>query len=415
MINQISDILWVNTTFFVLYVSLFYTIKLFFPQFRCIKMLRIFTKQSKGDNSLKVLSLTLGGKIGVGSISGIAMCIYLGGIESLFWLWISALILAVLPYVETHLAQKYKDKKANLSGPAFYLEKGLKKKHLAKTYSVLIILAYIVAFISIQANTVVISSSNTLGIDKIIIIFILCLVTYISINKGLKKITDITTILVPVMTLIYIVIGIIVMINNFEEVKDMFSKIILEALKFEKLDRSILVPIIVGVERGIFATESGIGTTAIASNLSENKEKTSYVGIISSLFTSLIICTITSIIILTSNYEPLLTNDINGIEVVSYAFFEHFGKMGEYFLLLIIILFAFSTIVTCYYYGEVNTKFLFSKSKISFLKYIVLIVIIYSSLTSPTIIWKFADIIIAILTLINIYGMYKLRNNIKRR
>ena len=217
------------------------------------------------------------------------------------------------------------------------------------------------------------------------------------------------------MTLIYIVIGFVVIINNFEETKEIFSKIITEALKFDKLDKSIIVPVIIGVERGIFATESGIGTTAIASNLSENKEKTSYVGMISSLFTSLIICTITAVIILTSNYEPLLSNDINGIEVVSYAFFEHFGKIGEYFLLLIIFLFAFSTIVTCFYYGEVNTKFLLSKSKVSFLKYIVLIVIIYSSLTSPTIIWKFTDITIAILTLINIYGMYKLKDDIKRR
>lgn len=410
MIGKINDILWVITTFFIIYVSIFYTIRLLFPQFRCIKMLKIFTKNSKDDNSFKVFSLTLGGKIGVGSISGIALCIYLGGIESLFWLWISAFILAVLPYVETHLGIKYKDKKTKLQGPSFYIEKGLNKKNLAKAYSVLLIIAYIVAFISIQSSTVVILTESTLHIDKILIIIILCIVTYFSINKGIKKISKITEILVPTMTIIYIIIGIIVVLNNFNQTKEIFTNIVKEALSFNKIGKSVLVPIIVGVERGIFATESGIGTTATASALSNNTEKTSYVGIISSLFTSLIICTITALIILTSNYESLIINDINGIEIVSYAFFEHFGHLGEYFLLFIIILFAFSTIVTCYYYGEVNACYLLNRNKISILKIIVIIVIIYSSLTNPTIIWKFADIIVALLTLINIYSMYKLKD-----
>lgn len=414
MISVINDILWIATTFFVTYVAIFYTIRLIFPQFRCIKMLKIFTKKNKGDNTFKVLSITLGGKIGVGSISGIALCIYLGGKEALFWLWISALILAVLPYVETHLGTKYKDKRINLQGPSFYIEKGLKKQHLAKAYSILIIIAYIITFISIQANTVVISTSRTLNIDKKIIAVILCILTYISINKGIKKIAKISEVLVPIMSFIYIIIGTIVIITNLEEVFVIFKSIVTEALTFEKLDRSIIVPIIVGVERGIFATESGIGTTAMASNLSNNKEKTAYVGMISSLFTSLIICTITALIILTSNYEPLLVNDINGIEIVSYAFFEHFGFLGEYFLLGIIILFAFSTIVTCYYYGEVNTKYLLYNHKVGFLKYVIILVIIYSSFTNPTIIWRMADITVALLTLINIYGMYKLKNDIKR-
>ena len=419
MLKEISDIIWVITTFFILYVGIYYTIYLKFPQFRLIKIIKSINDKKKKSNTFKLLNLTLAGKIGVGSISGIALCIYMGGLGSIFWLWISVLLLASLSYVETKLGIKYRKKLKDeyIGGPSFYIEKGLGKKKLAKIYSILIIIAYIFAFISIQTNTIVISIEETFNLSKITIVILLVLITYLSVHKGINTISKLTSFLVPIMGGIYIIIGLLIILSNWNEVVAIFFSIVKNAFDINGLKSSILVPIIIGIERGVFSNEAGIGTTAMASGLSnnENVEKQANVQILGTFFTSLIICTITALIILTSNYQTLNLNNINGIELVSYAFFEHFGYLGIIILTLIIFLFAFSTIVTSYYYGEINMKYLLNKNKFNtLLKIIVIIVIVYSSFTSPTILWNTVDILIAAIALINIYAMYKLRKNIKK-
>ncbi len=419
MLKEISDIIWVITTFFILYVGIYYTIYLKFPQFRLIKIIKSINDKKEKSNTFELLNLTLAGKIGVGSISGIALCIYMGGLGSIFWLWISVLLLASLSYVETKLGIKYRKKLKDeyIGGPSFYIEKGLGKKKLAKIYSILIIIAYIFAFISIQTNTIVISIEETFNLSKITIVILLVLITYLSVHKGINTISKLTSFLVPIMGGIYIIIGLLIILSNWNEVVAILFSIVKNAFDINGLKSSILVPIIIGIERGVFSNEAGIGTTAMASGLSnnENVEKQANVQILGTFFTSLIICTITALIILTSNYQTLNLNNINGIELVSYAFFEHFGYLGIIILTLIIFLFAFSTIVTSYYYGEINMKYLLNKNKFNtLLKIIVIIVIVYSSFTSPTILWNTVDILIAAIALINIYAMYKLRKNIKK-
>lgn len=418
---MISDIIWPITTLFIVYVGFYYTIYLKFPQFRLIKIVKsLKSKGNENSNTFELLNLTLAGKIGVGSISGIALCIYIGGKETIFWLWISVFILASLSYVETKLGIKYRKKINNeyVGGPSFYIEKGLGKKSLARIYSILIIIAYIFAFISIQSNTIVISLCTTFNINKILVVAILVIITYLAIHKGIKTISKLTSFLVPIMGGLYIIVGILVIINNWNEVISVVTNIIESALNLDGLKSSIIIPIIIGIERGIFSNEAGIGTTAMVTALSNNKEveKQANVQILGTFFTSLIICTITALIILTSDYQSIGFNNINGIELVSYAFFEHFGYFGIIILTTVIFLFAFSTIVTSYYYGEINVKYLFNINKSNaILKIIVIIVVIYSSFTSPTILWNTVDIVVALISLINIYAMYKLRIDIKQK
>lgn len=157
----------------------------------------------------------------------------------------------------------------------------------------------------------------------------------------------------------------IIILNNLSSVIEIFKQIFISAFNIKALKTSILIPIIVGIERGIFSNEAGMGTTAMYAGLSNDNdiEKQANVQIIGTFFTSLIICTITALIILTSNYQNLSVANINGIELVSYAFFEHFGYFGIIMLTIIIFLFAFSTIVTSYYYGEINIKYLTKSNK----------------------------------------------------
>ncbi|MBO5376165.1 MAG: sodium:alanine symporter family protein [Bacilli bacterium] len=416
MLKTISDIIWVITTILILYIGIYYTVYLKFPQFRWIKIMKSLKKESKEkSNSFKLLNLTLSGKIGVGSISGIALCIYIAGPSSLFWLWISVLILASLSYVETKLGIKYRNcsTKDSVGGPAFYIEKGLNKKNIARIYSILIIIAYVFAFISIQTNTIVISLENVFDINKIAIILVLLTITYLSIQKGIDTISKLTSFLTPIMGGLYILIGIIIIIDNKYKVLEILKNIVSTALSFKGFSGSILIPIIIGIERGIFSNEAGVGTTAMIASLSNDKniEKQANIQIIGTLFTSLVICTITALIVLTSDYQNIMLSNINGIEIVSNAFYEHFGYFGIILLTLIIFLFAFSTIITSYYYGEINIKYLLNKNS-KILKIIVIIVMIYSSFASPTILWNTVDILVALITIINVYAMFKLKNDV---
>lgn len=409
-----SDIIWVITTFLILYVGVFYTIKLKLPQF---KLTNVFKKNEGNEksNTLKLLSLTLAGKIGVGSIAGIALCIFQGGKATIFWLWISSIILASLTYVETKLSIKYRSKENNryVGGPSFYIEKGLNNKKLAKAYAFLIILAYVLAFISVQTNTIVKQMEMTFNFSKLSIAIFLVVITYFSLKKGVDSISNLTAFLVPVMGGIYICIGIYVITNNFDQTLVVLKEIVTEAFDIEGLKGAILIPIIIGIERGVFSSESGIGTTAMITALSNNNdvEKEAKLQVLATFFTSLVICTITALIILTTSYQNINFTDINGIEVVTYAFYKHLGPIGIIILTIVIFLFAFSTIVTCFYYGEASLKYLTSKNT-NYLKWIIIAIMIYSSFSSPVVIWNITDIIIAMIAIINVYTMYKLKDKI---
>ena len=414
LLKTISDIIWVITTFLILYVGLFYTIKLKLPQF---KLTNVFKKNEgkEKSNTLKLLSLTLAGKIGVGSIAGIALCIFQGGKATIFWLWISSIILASLTYVETKLSIKYRSKENNryVGGPSFYIEKGLNNKKLAKAYAFLIILAYVLAFISVQTNTIVKQMEMTFNFSKLSIAIFLVVITYFSLKKGVDSISNLTAFLVPVMGGIYICIGIYVITNNFDQTLVVLKEIVTEAFDIEGLKGAILIPIIIGIERGVFSSESGIGTTAMITALSNNNdvEKEAKLQVLATFFTSLVICTITALIILTTSYQNINFTDINGIEVVTYAFYKHLGPIGIIILTIVIFLFAFSTIVTCFYYGEASLKYLTSKNT-NYLKWIIIAIMIYSSFSSPVVIWNITDIIIAMIAIINVYTMYKLKDKI---
>lgn len=414
LLKTISDIIWVITTFLILYVGIFYTIKLKWPQF---KLTNVFKKNEgkEKSNTLKLLSLTLAGKIGVGSIAGIALCIFQGGKATIFWLWISSIILASLTYVETKLSIKYRSKENSqyVGGPSFYIEKGLNNKRLAKIYAFLIILAYVLAFISVQTNTIVKQMEMTFNFSKLSIAIFLVIITYFSLKKGVDSISNLTAFLVPIMGGLYICIGIYVITNNFDQTLVVLKEIVTEAFDLEGLKGAILIPIIIGIERGVFSSESGIGTTAMITALSNNNdvEKEARLQVLATFFTSLVICTITALIILTTSYQNINFTDINGIEVVAYAFYKHLGPIGIIILTIVIFLFAFSTIVTCFYYGEASLKYLTSKNT-NYLKWIIIAIMIYSSFSSPVIIWNTTDIIIAMIAIINVYAMYKLKDKL---
>ena len=417
--TQINNILWMIATIFLIISGIYFTFNLKFTQFNFKKM---FHSLQKGKNKesispFKTLTLALAARIGVGSLAGIALGIYKGGIGILFWLWISSFITLPNSFVESTLAVIYHEKKEKYyeGGPSFYIEKGLNNKKLAILYSIIICLCYLGGFLSIQSNTIATSLNNFFNIPNIITGIIVSLISYYIISHGLKRIANFTSVLVPIMGIIYMFISIFIILKNINMIPNIFMSIIKEAFNIKALGWGIISSIIIGVQRGIFSSESGIGTGAIASGTSDTNIPVNqgYIQMLGIYFTSFIICTGTAFIILTSNINLKTYIDPNGIEITLNALNNHLGNIGTIVLIISIIAFAFSTIISGYYYGESNLKYITKKINSKYLAIVIIFILIYGSIMKPSILWNLVDIGVAILAIINTYAMMKLRKRIK--
>lgn len=361
---------------------------------------KIFDKKRYKD-SFKLLNFSLAGKIGVGSISGIALAIMIGGKGSIFWIWVSSIILGVLTYGETKLGLLF-------GPPEEYIRDELNNKRLSKIYSLIIIILYLVAFILIQSNTIFISIESTFNVDKNILLIFISILIFVSINNDVDRISNIVSYLVPIMGIIYILIGLIVIINNINLIGSVFAEILKDSFSIRSLSS---LPLIIGFERSIFCNEAGMGTTSMVVSLSKSKDykQETSIQVLGTYFISLIICTISAFIILTTNYKSINITNINGIEIISYAFNYHFNEIGPIILSIITFLFAYSTIITSYYYGKINLK----KDALS--KIIVIIMVLTSTFISSNNIWLIVDILSSVATLINVYAIFRLRKHLRSR
>lgn len=410
----LKSLLWSIVTIILISYGIYYSIKYKFIHLEFKNVFKYLLKKNDNVSNFEALSLSLGAKIGVGSISGIALSIYLGGPGTIFWIWITSIIISIITYLEGYLGNNLnkKNNNINIGGPSYYIDQYLNNKKVAILFSFISLITFVFGFISIQSNTIIKSINYSLNINNITIIIILVFFTSIIIFKNLKKIINISSKIVPFMLIFYIFIGVIIIILNYYKIFDILFLIINDAFNFKTGIFGILTTFIIGLQRGIFATEVGIGTSSIASSMVEGNPKEQ--AICQSFgvnFTSLIICTITAIIILTSNYYNINLNNVNGIELILASLKANFGFFGEYSLLLITSLFAFSTIISCYCFSESYFKYLypnFDNKKNILLKIIVLLVIAIGGLINSTILWNITDVFIAFLIIINVISIIKL-------
>ena len=413
-----NEFLWLIVIFLLIIFCFYLTLRLKFVQFRFLKIIKsLFVNNSNsGSNisSIEALSITIAGKIGVGSLSGVALAIYLGGPGVVFWMWISSILFSILTYCEVYLGVKFQEKHGDeyCGGPSYYIKNGLKNRGLAISYSVCIILAYIVGFLGVQSNTIVKSVCDLSGFSSIFVVSILCIITMFVIFGKTKRLVVITTKFVPIMTILYIILGgyiILMNINNFSIIiKNIFN----DAFSIRS---GIISVIVIGIQKGLFASESGIGVSAIASaSTNDSPSKQGLLQLFGVHFTTLIICTITVFIVLNSNYS-LINGDINGIEIMILAFYNNFGRLGSYFFGIITTLFAFSTIVSGYFFGESSLRYIkgnLSNIQLVIFKIFCLCLIFIGGIINSSIVWIIADIFVLFLTIINGYSIYKLHSNI---
>ena len=418
----LNQICWSIATVLLVGCGLFYTYKLNFIQFNFKDMFKSLKGSIKNKDTIspfETLTLSLAARIGVGSLAGIALGIYKGGVGVIFWIWLSALITIPNTFVESVLAVIYRERdgKYYKGGPAYYMSKGLGYKKLAIIYAVVISLCYLGGFLAIQSNTIAASLNDYINVPNYVTGIIVALVSFLIIFKGLKQITSFTSKLVPFMGIGYLLICLIVIIMNIDLIPQVFVNIIKEAFNFKSLGWGIITSMIIGIQRGIFSSESGIGTGACASGTSDTKEpiKQGLVQMIGVYFTTFIICTSTAIIILTSNVDLNTFVNVNGIEIVQAALNNHLGSIANIVLLIAIITFAFSTVVSGYYYGESNIKYIFkniNEKGILILKILVVLIILYGAIAKPSTLWDLVDVGVAVLAIINIIAIFMLRKDI---
>lgn len=407
MFLGLLSIIWYLASILIIYSGIKYSFKYKFIQFKFSKFIEAIKSKSKNDISpLSSLSMSLAAKIGVGSLSGVALALYFGGVGAIFWMCIISLLVSINTYVECIIGIKYRDKVKDsfIGGPSFYIKKCLNNKWLSIIYSILIIVTYSGLFLSIQSNTIV-NVVSGFGININLIVILLTGIIFLIIMKGANNIFLVDSILVPIMVFFYLGLGIYAVVNS-NNLLNIFKIMIRDAFNI----KTFIPVFLVGMQRAIFISESGIGTSAISASACDNDpSKQGILEILGIHITTFLVCFVTFLIIVTSDYHLIDFGNINGIEIVMYAFNYHFGNFGRVLLSGITILFAVSTIISGYFFGENNVR-LFTNNKkiINIFKIIVLFVIAISGYVSPSILWNLTDFFIAMLAIINISSILRI-------
>ena len=422
LVKDLEHIIWSYLAIpILLFVSLIFTFYFQGVQFRFKKMIQCLTKKSSNSSvsSFQSFTMALAARVGVGSLAGVALGIYIGGPGSVFWMWISALITAAASFVDSTLAQLYKKRDGDIyiGGPAYYIEYGMHQKGFAVIYAFIIVLTYTFGFSAIQANTIATSFRDVLSIPPLLTGVGLALITSMIIFGGASTIAKMTSKIVPIMALFYIGIGLFVMITHFDYIPTFFMTIFQDAFQPSPLiGGTVMYTIIIGIKRGVFSNEAGMGSGAHAAAVtnSDNPTDQGYIQSFGVYVTTLFICTITAFLIMVTNAVEVGTTHSNGIELTQYALTELFGPIGGVILAISIFFFAFSTILTGYFYGECNVKYLCKNEKILYpVRVIVLIVILISSIGSASLIWSLVDLGVALTATINVMALCYLAKEVK--
>ena len=386
----------------VLISSAYFIIKLKLVNINIIKIIKTIKECKKED--ILALLMSLGAKIGIGSIAGTSIAIYTNGPGVLLWIWIIALISSILTYCETYLGSKYKNK-----GIFYYIKDGLNNKELSIIYTLILIVIYEVGFVGIQSNTIYKSINELNIINNKLLIIILLFIISIFIISDIKELINNTSKIVGLMCIVYILITFPLLLK-IKSIKEILNLIIKDGLNNNKLPKIIIA----GLQRGIFATESGIGTSSLTTSISNNKpEKQALFQVIGVHFITIVIISITGIIIIDNNSNYI--GPINGIEILMSIFNTEYGFIGKIILCIIIILFALSTIISSYYFTIKGIKYITNTKKNYklIIKVILLTFALIGMIIKSSIIWSIIDDLILYLLIINTYTIIKLRKEIE--
>ncbi|MBP2281680.1 AGCS family alanine or glycine:cation symporter [Psychrobacter sp. PL15] len=448
LVNVVNGIIWSPALIYLcLGAGLFYSIMTRFVQVRLFgEMIKLlFTGKSSADgiSSFQALAVSLAGRVGMGNIAGVAAAIGFGGPGAVFWMWIVAFLGASTAYVESTLAQIYKEKDVITGeyrgGPAYYFERALGQKWYGILFAISSILACGIFLPGVQANGVINAFAQVMGEGslvnigslevgsmRLVALGIILVVLGIIIFGGIKRIATFTEYAVPFMALGYIVLALIIMFANYEMIPEIFGMIVGDAFTAQA---GFGAAIGWGVKRGIYSNEAGQGTGphAAAAAEVEHPSQQGLVQAFSVYVDTILVCSATAFMILTMGTyniqgtlpdgQFIVQNVAAGVEINSPAFTQMamesvYGTFGNTFIAVAVFFFAFTTILAYYYIAEVNvaylTRFLgkgVGKTGRFLVKILIMAMVAYGGLNSAGYIWAIGDIGVGLMAWLNIVGI----------
>lgn len=386
--------MWTILIIFLFCFSIYLSVKLKFQNYKInIKELIRNDKTS--------LYLTLGTKIGVGSIIGTTSSIIIGGFSSVIWIILFSILTTSIIYYEAYLGRKNRVKLNNdyIGGPNFIV----KNKLLSFISLILLLLIYTFMFQMIQMNTISNMILLNVNISKKLILIVFLIILLVTINLKIKEILNIMNKIVPIMCLFFIIICLYGIISNYDI---LFSSIEVYLKDIFSI-KSILCGMIIGIKRSIFMNELLIGTTSLSASTDKNDINISIkYQILSVLFITITMTLLISSLILIYIYNNPIINDYNLL--INNIFHTTYGSIGTLFLIIILILFGFTTILSGFYIGKTNIEYL-TKSKLilNIFKLIFIVVTLSGIIINNFFIWKYLDNLIFIMIIINSYSIIK--------
>ena len=429
LITQINDAIWGYVLIGVLIIcGIWFTWKTKGVQFRMVgEMLRLLAdsatsgtdslsdkdKNHKHISSFQAFAVSVATRVGTGNLAGVATAIAIGGPGAVFWMWVIALIGSATAFIESTLGQLYKQRQKDsfVGGPAYYIKKGLHCKWMAYLFAVLITITFGLSYNSIQSNTICGAMYEAFGWNPLLVGSILSVVALVIIFGGLQRIANVSAVMVPLMAIGYFVLVMVIIIMNIEHIPHVLKVIITNAFGLEQgVGGTIGATIMNGVKRGLFSNEAGEGSApnvAAAATVSHPVKQ----GLIQALgvFTdTLLVCSCTAFMILISGLYS--TPELNGIALTQAALNSEIGAFGPTFIAIAILLFAFSSIIGNYYYGEANIRFMTSSNAVLTVYRVFSggVLVMFGAMASLEIVWNLGDLCMAMLTACNLVAIVRL-------
>ncbi len=433
----ICNFLWgpyMLTLFF--FVGLMFSIGTGFFQIRHIKLWLSYTfcalfkkeKTEKGSISqFQALSTALAATVGTGNITGVAAALSIGGPGAIFWMWVSAFFGMMTAYAESVLTilYRYKDKSGNYIGGAMvYMEKGLGLRFFAVLFSVFCVLASFGMGNMAQMHSVSSALSGTFGIPTILTGVLGSLLLALVISGGLKRIASVTEKLVPLMVILFFMGSIVCLYQKAGEIVPSLRLIVRSAFTVKSaaggaLGYGLRTAMRVGISRGVFSNEAGLGSSTCVHASSSVQEPCiqGMWGIFEVFVDTIVVCTLTALVILTSGvYVPSPEGNavLEGVQLTSAAFGVGLGSLGTYFISVSVVFFAFATVLGWSYFGQRSISYLFGNRSVGIYKCIYVLIACIGAVSSMELVWGISDTFNALMAVPNLICLLFLSGNVFR-
>lgn len=419
----ISEILWGSLMLYLLLAAgIWFAFRSKFVPFRLFgdfyQNLKNSQAQCGGLTSYQALFLSLAGRMGSGNIAGVALAITAGGPGAIFWMWVSAFIGMATSFAESTLAQLYKERDANQQfrgGPAWYMARGLGMRWMGVLFSVFLLLVYGLLFNTIQANSVALAVHYAWDIQGIYTGLFFAAMLLILLTKSMKEIARIMQWVVPVMAFAWVITTIGIGIAHFTALPDMFANIVKSAFGWQEaaagtMGYTLSQALTSGFQRSMYSNEAGMGSTpnaaAAAASSPPHPAAQGFVQMVGVVVDTFMVCTASAFILLLANDAPT-DNAINGVQLVQEAMVALTGEWGASFVAVIIVMFAFNSIITNYIYAENNLIFLRMNSRrnLWLLRIGILLMVLAGSQLRVPLLWHIADVMMAFMAITNLTAM----------